>query len=89
MAQMSMPPMPPGMGMVPPMGMMSGAPPPPGIHMGMEPPGLPPPGMTHDDQLQMAQHRAAMVLHEEIAIQQVRVRGVCLSFTTQILKADV
>ena len=63
--------MPPGIGMVPPMGMMPGGPPPPGIHMGMEPPGLPPPGMTQDDQL-MAQHRAAMVLQEEIALQQVR-----------------
>lgn len=64
-------PMPPGMGMVPAIGMLSGGPPPPGIHMGMEP-GLPPPGMTQDDQLQMAQHRAAMVLQEEIAKQQVR-----------------
>lgn len=72
MPQMSMPTMPPGMGMVPPMGMMPGGPLPPGIHMGMDPPGLPPPGMTQDDQLQMAQHRAAMVLQEEIAIQQVR-----------------
>lgn len=64
-------PMPPGMSMVPPMGMLSGGPPPPGIRMGMEPPGLPPPGMTHDDQLQMAQHRAAMVLQEERAKHQV------------------
>lgn len=79
MSQMSMPPMPPGMGMVPPMGMMAAGPPPPGIHMGMEPPGLPPPGMTQDDQLTMAQHRAAMVLQEEIAIQQV---VFCLSFKT-------
>lgn len=84
MPQMSMPPMPPGMGMVPPMGMLPGGPPPPGIHMGIEPPGLPPPGMTQDDQLQMAQHRAAMVLQEEIAIQ-VSVGGLCLSFKTQIL----
>lgn len=68
MAQMSMP-MPPGMGMVPPMGMMGGGPPPPGIHMGMEAPGLAPPGMMQDDQLKMAQHRAAMVLHEERAMQ--------------------
>uniref|UniRef100_H3BY69 Splicing factor 3b, subunit 2 n=1 Tax=Tetraodon nigroviridis TaxID=99883 RepID=H3BY69_TETNG len=73
MPQMPMPPMPHGMGMVPPMGMMPGGPPPPGIHMGMEPPGLPPPGMIQDDQLKMAQHRAAMVLHEEIAIQQAAV----------------
>lgn len=78
MSQMPMPPMPPGIGIVPPMGMMPGGPPPPGIHMGMEPPGLPPSGMTQDDQLKMAQHRAAMVLQEEIAIQQVRVGGLPL-----------
>lgn len=74
MPQMPMPPMPPGMGMVPAIGMLPGGPPPPGIHMGMEPPGLPPTGMTQDDQLKMAQHRAAMVLQEEIAKQQVRAR---------------
>ncbi|XP_069374603.1 splicing factor 3B subunit 2 [Paralichthys olivaceus] len=60
-----MPPMPPGMGMLQAMSMMPGGPPPSGIHMGMEPPGLPPPGMSHEDQLKMAQQRAAMVLQQE------------------------
>ncbi|KAJ4948942.1 hypothetical protein JOQ06_020463 [Pogonophryne albipinna] len=58
-------PMPPGMGMLQAMSMMPGGPPPPGIHMGMEPPGMCPPGMSQDDQLKMAQHRAAMVLQQE------------------------
>ncbi|KAK1889905.1 Splicing factor 3B subunit 2 [Dissostichus eleginoides] len=62
---MPMPPMPPGMGMLQAMSMMPGGPPPPGIHMGMEPPGMCPPGMSQDDQLKMAQHRAAMVLQQE------------------------
>ncbi|XP_041842415.1 splicing factor 3B subunit 2 isoform X1 [Melanotaenia boesemani] len=61
---MPMPPMPPGMSMLHSM-MPPGAPPPPGIHMGMEHTSLPPPGMTHDDQLKMAQQRAAMVLQQE------------------------
>ncbi|KAL6118429.1 sf3b2 [Pungitius sinensis] len=60
MPPMPMPPMPPGMGMLQAMTMMPGGPPPPGIHMGMEPPGL-----SQDDQLKMAQHRAAMVLQQE------------------------
>lgn len=68
MPQMTMPP---GMGMVPPMAMMAGGPPRPGIHMGMEPL----PGMTHDH-LKMAHHRGAMMLHEEMAIHQVRVGGI-------------
>ncbi|XP_028998438.1 splicing factor 3B subunit 2 isoform X2 [Betta splendens] len=62
---MPMPPMPPGMGMLQAMTLMPGGPPPPGIHMGMEPPGLPPPGMSQDDQLKMVQQRAAMVLQQE------------------------
>uniref|UniRef100_A0A3Q1CBT1 PSP proline-rich domain-containing protein n=1 Tax=Amphiprion ocellaris TaxID=80972 RepID=A0A3Q1CBT1_AMPOC len=62
---MPMPPMPPGMGMLQAMSMMPGGPPPPGIHMGMEHPGLPPPGLSQDDQLKMAQQRAAMVLQQE------------------------
>ncbi|GLD53882.1 splicing factor 3B subunit 2 [Lates japonicus] len=33
--------------------------------MGMEPPGLPPPGLSQDDQLKMVQQRAAMVLQQE------------------------
>lgn len=78
MPPMPMPPMPPGMGMVPAMSMMPGGPPPPGIHMGMEPPGLHPPGMTQDDHLKMAQQRAAMVLHEERAKQQVRMAAGCI-----------
>lgn len=65
MPPMPMPPMPPGMGMIPPMSMMPSGPPPPGIHMGMEHSGLPPPGLTQDDQLKMAQQRAAMVLQQE------------------------
>ena len=73
MPPMPMPPMPPGMGMLQAMSMMPGGPPPSGIHMGMEPPGLPPPGMSHEDQLKMVQQRAAMVLQqEERAKQQVR-----------------
>lgn len=70
---MPMPPMPPGMGMLQAMSMMPGGPPPPGIHMSMEHPGLPPPGLTQEDQLKMVQQRAAMVLQqEERAKQQVR-----------------
>ncbi|XP_037116142.1 splicing factor 3B subunit 2 [Syngnathus acus] len=54
--------MPPGMGgmMHPAMGMM-----PAGMHMAMEGSSLPPPGLSHDDHLHMAQHRAAMMMHEE------------------------
>lgn len=63
-------PMPPGMGMLPAMSMMPGGPPPPGMRMGMEP-GMPP-GMSQDDQLKMAQHRAAMVLQQEEMAKQVR-----------------
>ncbi|KAL7880583.1 hypothetical protein SRHO_G00028370 [Serrasalmus rhombeus] len=55
-------PLPPGMGMLPPMGMMG--PPPPGIHMGIEPPGVPP-GIPQEDQLKMAQQRAAMMMQQE------------------------
>ncbi|XP_071379618.1 splicing factor 3B subunit 2 isoform X1 [Centroberyx affinis] len=74
MPPMPMPPMPPGMGMLQAMSMMSGGPPPPGMHMGMEPPGLPPPGLSQDDQLKMAQQRAALMMQqEERAKQQVRV----------------
>ncbi|XP_047461013.1 splicing factor 3B subunit 2 [Mugil cephalus] len=62
---MPMPPMPPGMGMLQAMSMMPGGPPPPGIHMSMEHPGLPPPGLTQEDQLKMVQQRAAMVLQQE------------------------
>uniref|UniRef100_A0A8C6WYL6 Splicing factor 3b, subunit 2 n=1 Tax=Neogobius melanostomus TaxID=47308 RepID=A0A8C6WYL6_9GOBI len=40
------------------------------MHMGMEP-GLPP-GMSQDEQLKMAQHRAAMVLQQEEMAKQVR-----------------
>ncbi|XP_062300539.1 splicing factor 3B subunit 2 isoform X2 [Scomber scombrus] len=65
MPPMPMPPMPPGMGMLQAMSMMPGGPPPPGMHMGIEPPGLPPPGLSQDDQLKMAQQRAAMVLQQE------------------------
>lgn len=65
MPTMPMPPMPPGMGMIPPMSMMPGGPPPTSMHMGMEPPGMPPPGMSHDDQLKMVQQRAAMVMQQE------------------------
>ncbi len=73
MPPMPMPPMPPDMGMLQAMNMMPGGPPPPGIHMGLEPPGLPPPSLSQDDQLKMAQQRAAMVLQqEERAKQQVR-----------------
>uniref|UniRef100_A0A8C6WYS7 Splicing factor 3b, subunit 2 n=1 Tax=Neogobius melanostomus TaxID=47308 RepID=A0A8C6WYS7_9GOBI len=46
--------------------------PPPGMHMGMEP-GLPP-GMSQDEQLKMAQHRAAMVLQQEEMAKQGDVR---------------
>lgn len=66
-------PMPPGMGMLPAMSMMPGGPPPPGMRMGMEP-GMPP-GMSQDDQLKMAQHRAAMVLQQEEMAKQGDVRG--------------
>ncbi|XP_028285477.1 splicing factor 3B subunit 2 isoform X2 [Parambassis ranga] len=62
---MPMPPMPPGMGMLQAINMMPGGPPPPGMHMGMEHPGLPPPGLMQDDQLKMAQERAAMMLQQE------------------------
>ncbi|XP_005945351.1 splicing factor 3B subunit 2 isoform X1 [Haplochromis burtoni] len=65
MPPMPMPPMPPGMGMIPAMSMIPSGPPPPGIHMGMDHSGLPPPGLTQDDQLKMAQHRAAMMLQQE------------------------
>ncbi|KAM7366421.1 hypothetical protein PAMP_015859 [Pampus punctatissimus] len=65
MPPMPMPPMPPGMGMLQAMSMMPGGPPPPGMHMGMEPPGLPPPALSQDDQLKMAQQRAAIVLQQE------------------------
>uniref|UniRef100_A0A3Q0QR35 Splicing factor 3b, subunit 2 n=1 Tax=Amphilophus citrinellus TaxID=61819 RepID=A0A3Q0QR35_AMPCI len=73
MPPMPMPPMPPGMSMIPPMSMMPSGPPPPGIHMGMEHSGLPPPGLTQDDQLKMAQQRAAMVLQQEERAKQVRI----------------
>lgn len=87
-----MPPMPPGIGMLQAMSMMPGGPPPPGIHMNMEAPGLPPPGLSQDDQLKMAQQRAAMVLQqEERAKQQVRTAG--LLFTAiclmQLLMAAI
>lgn len=75
MPPMPMPPMPPGMGMIPPMTLMTSGPPPPGIHMGMEHPGLPPPGLTQDDQLKMAQQRAAMVLQQEERAKQVTIAG--------------
>uniref|UniRef100_A0A3Q3K1G5 SAP domain-containing protein n=1 Tax=Monopterus albus TaxID=43700 RepID=A0A3Q3K1G5_MONAL len=75
MPPLPMPPIPPGMGMIPAMSMMPGGPPPPGIHMGMEPPGLPPPVLSQDDQLKMAQQRAAMVLQQEERAKQVRVAG--------------
>lgn len=75
MPPMPMPPMPPGMGMIPAMSMIPSGPPPPGIHMGMDHSGLPPPGLTQDDQLKMAQHRAAMVLQQEERAKQVRIAG--------------
>ncbi|XP_038587603.1 LOW QUALITY PROTEIN: splicing factor 3B subunit 2 [Micropterus salmoides] len=76
MPPMPMPPMPPGIGMLQAMSMMPGGPPPPGIHMGMEPPGLSPQSLSQDDQLKMAQQRAAMVLQqEERAKQQGESRG--------------
>ncbi|MED6274507.1 Splicing factor 3B subunit 2 [Characodon lateralis] len=66
MPPMPMPPMPPGMSMLQALPMMPpGAPPPPGIPMGMEHAPLPPPGLSQDDQLKMAQQRAAMVLQQE------------------------
>uniref|UniRef100_A0A096LSB9 Splicing factor 3b, subunit 2 n=1 Tax=Poecilia formosa TaxID=48698 RepID=A0A096LSB9_POEFO len=66
MPPMPMPPMPPGMSMLQPLPMMPpGAPPPPGIPMGMEHAPLPPPGLSQDDQLKIAQQRAAMVLQQE------------------------
>ncbi|KAM3590978.1 uncharacterized protein V6R79_019971 [Siganus canaliculatus] len=65
MPPMPMPPMPPGMSMLQPISMMPGGPPPPGMHMGMEPPGLPPPGLSQEDQLKMVQQRAAMVMQQE------------------------
>uniref|UniRef100_A0A669DTS6 Splicing factor 3b, subunit 2 n=2 Tax=Oreochromis TaxID=8139 RepID=A0A669DTS6_ORENI len=71
---MPMPPMPPGMGMIPAMSMMPSGPPPPGIHMGMDHSVLPP-GLTQDDQLKMAQHRAAMLLQQEERAKQVRIAG--------------
>uniref|UniRef100_A0A3P8PY14 SAP domain-containing protein n=1 Tax=Astatotilapia calliptera TaxID=8154 RepID=A0A3P8PY14_ASTCA len=75
MPPMPMPPMPPGMGMIPAMSMIPSGPPPPGIHMGMDHSGLPPPGLTQDDQLKMAQHRAAMMLQQEERAKQVRIAG--------------
>ncbi|XP_017292715.1 splicing factor 3B subunit 2 isoform X1 [Kryptolebias marmoratus] len=60
---MPMPPMPPGISMLQPMGLM-----PPGLPMGMERAPLPPPGLTQDDQLKMVQHRAAMVLQQEVRV---------------------
>ncbi|XP_028973346.1 splicing factor 3B subunit 2 [Esox lucius] len=70
MPPMPMPPMPPGMGMLQAMNMMAGGPPPPGMHLGLEPPGMPP-GLSQEDQLKMAQQRAAMMMqHEERAKQQ-------------------
>lgn len=75
MPPMPMPPMPPGMGMIPAMSMIPSRPPPPGIHMGMDHSGLPPPGLTQDDQLKMAQHRAAMMLQQEERAKQVRIAG--------------
>ncbi|XP_027894782.1 splicing factor 3B subunit 2 [Xiphophorus couchianus] len=66
MPPMPMPPMPPGMSMLQPLPMMPpGAPPPPRIPMGLEHAPLPPPGLSQDDQLKMAQQRAAMVLQQE------------------------
>ncbi|XP_015259200.1 PREDICTED: splicing factor 3B subunit 2 [Cyprinodon variegatus] len=66
MPPMPMPPMPPGMSMLQPLPMMTpGGPPPPGIPMGMDHASLAPPGMTQEDQLKMAQQRAAMVLQQE------------------------
>ena len=60
MPPMPMPPMPPGMGMLQAMSMMAGGAP-PGMRMGMDPP-----GMNQDEQLKMAQQRAAMMMqHEE------------------------
>ncbi|XP_061664957.1 splicing factor 3B subunit 2 [Syngnathoides biaculeatus] len=38
---------------------------PAGMHMPMEGPGMPPPGLSQDDQLKMAQQRAAMVMQQE------------------------
>ncbi|KAK7909937.1 hypothetical protein WMY93_014621 [Mugilogobius chulae] len=76
MGGMPMPqmPMPPGMGLIPGMNMMPGGP--PGMHLGMEPgmaPGMAP-GMSQDDQLKMAQQRAAMVLQQEEMAKQGDVR---------------
>uniref|UniRef100_A0A1A8PCN3 Splicing factor 3b, subunit 2 n=2 Tax=Nothobranchius pienaari TaxID=704102 RepID=A0A1A8PCN3_9TELE len=69
-----MPPMPPGIGMLQPMGMMpAGGPPPPGLPLGMEHGPLLPPALTQDDQLKMAQHRAAMVLQQEERAKQAAV----------------
>ncbi|XP_067117303.1 splicing factor 3B subunit 2 isoform X2 [Osmerus mordax] len=60
MPPMPMPPMPPGMGMLQAMSMMAGGAP-PGMRMGMDPP-----GMNQEEQLKMAQQRAAMMMqHEE------------------------
>ncbi|CAL8240306.1 unnamed protein product [Merluccius merluccius] len=60
MPPMPMPPLPPGMGMLQAMSMMSGGPP----GMRMEPPGMPP-GISQEEQLKMAQQRAAMMIQQE------------------------
>ncbi|XP_019711553.1 splicing factor 3B subunit 2 isoform X1 [Hippocampus comes] len=54
--------MPPGMGgmLHASMSMM-----PPAMHMSMEGSGMPPPGLSQDDQLKMAQQRAAMMMQQE------------------------
>ncbi|KAJ8007532.1 hypothetical protein DPEC_G00095000 [Dallia pectoralis] len=70
MPPMPMPPLPPGMGMLQAINMMAGGPPPPGMHLGLEHLGLEPPGLSQEDQLKMAQQRAAMMMqHEERAKQ--------------------
>lgn len=38
---------------------------PPAMHMPMEGSGMPPPGLSQDDHLKMAQQRAAMMMHQE------------------------
>lgn len=65
MPPMPMPPMPPGMGMIPAMNMIPPGAPPSGMHMTMDHPNMPPPGLTQDDQLKMVQQRAAIVLQQE------------------------
>lgn len=57
-------PLPPGMGMLQAMGMI-GAPAPPGMPVPMEPPGL-----SQEEQLKMAQQRAAMMLQQEERVKQ-------------------